>query len=71
MAVRFPNGLKTLWEKDELLVTTLVLMLPMYHAYGLYLLTANGHSMGANVVVMSKFTPDFYLELIQKYKVSF
>ncbi|XP_052807546.1 uncharacterized protein LOC128241441 [Mya arenaria] len=47
---------------------TLVVFLPFFHAYGLYLVSYYAHHLGARLVVMSMFEPDKYLYLIEKYK---
>ncbi|KAL4220136.1 hypothetical protein ACF0H5_020548 [Mactra antiquata] len=48
-----------------------VVFVPLFHAFGLYIITLAVHSVGGNIVLMSKFQPDLYLELIQKHKPRF
>ncbi|KAL4235621.1 hypothetical protein ACF0H5_004016 [Mactra antiquata] len=48
-----------------------VVFLPLFHAYGLYIITVTVHSIGGKIVLMSKFQPDMYLDLIQKHKPRF
>lgn len=45
-----------------------IVFLPLFHAYGLYLVSLYGHFLGAKVVILSKFQPDEYMQLIQEYK---
>ncbi|XP_053373732.1 uncharacterized protein LOC123531119 [Mercenaria mercenaria] len=45
-----------------------IVFLPLFHGYGLYLVTLFGHYMGAKIVIMSKFQPDDYLRLIETHK---
>lgn len=47
---------------------TYVVFLPLFHAYGLYMLTLTIHCLAGRIVLMSKFQPDDYLRLIEKYK---
>jgi len=48
---------------------TFVQFLPMFHAFGLYIVGYFSSCIGARLVVMSRFLPERYLQLIQKYKV--
>ncbi|XP_045188977.2 uncharacterized protein LOC123546613 [Mercenaria mercenaria] len=48
----------------------LVMFLPLFHIYGLYLCGMYSHFVGAALVIMKKFSPDDYLRLIEKYKPS-
>ncbi|XP_053374439.1 uncharacterized protein LOC128546991 [Mercenaria mercenaria] len=45
-----------------------IMFLPLFHVYGLYLVTLLCHVIGAKIVIMSRFQPDEYLRLIQKHK---
>ncbi|XP_060553012.1 uncharacterized protein LOC132714225 [Ruditapes philippinarum] len=45
-----------------------IMFLPLFHMYGLYTVTLLCHVIGAKIVIMSRFVPDDYLRLIQKYK---
>ena len=44
-------------------------VLPFFHIYGMVLLLLAGSFVGAKVVVMPKFVPDKYVQLIVEQKV--
>ncbi|XP_060589364.1 uncharacterized protein LOC132744623 [Ruditapes philippinarum] len=48
--------------------SNLVSFLPLFHMYGLYVMTYYSHFVGASLVLMRKFAPDDYLRLLEKYK---
>ena len=48
---------------------TLLVALPLYHAYGLVGMLCIGTLVGYTIVLMSKFDPHVFLDSIQKYKV--
>jgi len=47
-----------------------VAVLPLYHGFGLCVHIIHGLTVGQQIVVMAKFDPNKYLQLIAKYKVS-
>ena len=48
---------------------SVLLFLPLYHAYGLVAVLTLGAAAGAKLVVLPKFEPKSYLSAIEKYKV--
>ena len=48
-----------------------ILFLPMFHIYGLNAVIATVLSWGHTVVLMGKFNPEEYLQLIEKYQVRY
>ena len=48
----------------------ILVVLPLYHAYGLVGMNMFGLAGGANLVILPKFEPHSYLRAIEKYKVS-
>ncbi len=41
----------------------------MFHLYGIYTLLALNNAIGYRIIIMNKFDPETYLQLIQTYKV--
>ena len=48
---------------------TVLLFLPLYHAFGLVAVLTLGAAAGTKLVVLPKFEPKSYLSAIEKYKV--
>ena len=45
-------------------------LLPFYHSYGLTIIGLAGLKAGTKVVILPKFQPESFLQVIQDYKVS-
>ena len=46
-----------------------LLVLPLYHAYGITPLNMGSLYLGHQLVMLRKFEPETFLEAIEKYKV--
>ena len=49
---------------------SLLVVLPLYHVYGLVGVNMFGLAAGAHLVILPKFQPHTFLRSIEKYKVS-
>ena len=49
-------------------IDQLLLVLPMYHLYGLFL-ACGSTSRGDTLITMKKFNPEKFMQNIEKYKV--
>jgi len=58
------------WEKDKQF-NSLVLMVPLFHVYGITLCLSWGIKRAASIILIPKFSPQEVIKTIQKYKVSY
>lgn len=58
------------WEKDRQF-NSLVLMVPLFHVYGITLCLSWGIKRAASIILIPKFSPQEVIKTAQKYKVDY
>ena len=64
-------GLRIIFRDNPPLedVDTIINVLPVFHIYGLWMITGGPIYMGNKIVLLPRFEPDMFLRAIQDYKV--
>jgi len=69
LLLRHPDIAKTAGMARDIGQIVRLSFVPFYHIYGLVALMIGGFLSGAKQIIMSRFVPERFLQLIEKYKV--